>query len=136
MSIRTLALIAALIVPTVHVSHGQAPPQRASEASPTQVSAILVDVVVRDGSGNPVRGLEAADFEIYEDGVRQDLGSVTPVFRDAPGAALAGLESGPTVDSTAPAGLKSGPTVDATATTAAAGATASDTPARSMRRNG
>ena len=68
---------------------GQPPPppaQRAVEATPTQVSAILVDVVVRDGNGNPMPGLTAEDFEIYEDGVRQELGSVTPVFRDLPNA--------------------------------------------------
>jgi VWFA-related protein len=55
--------------------------QRAVEETPTQVSAILVDVVVRDRSGNPVRGLTADDFELYEDGVRQEIGSMTPIFR-------------------------------------------------------
>ena len=58
---------------------GQAPP--ASQNS--DVTAILVDVVVRDRSGEPVADLRAEDFEIYEDGVRQDIGSMTPVFRRA-----------------------------------------------------
>jgi VWFA-related protein len=58
--------------------------QRAVEETPTQVSAILVDVVVRDRNGNPVRDLKAEDFEIYEDGVRQEIGSMTPIFRKGP----------------------------------------------------
>ncbi len=39
------------------------------------------DVVVRDKSGRPVKDLQASDFDIYEDGVRQELTSfrlVTP----------------------------------------------------------
>ena len=51
-------------------------------------TAILVDVVVRDKNGEPVPGLTPEDFEIIEDGVRQELGSFTPIFRDAPGAAV------------------------------------------------
>jgi VWFA-related protein len=58
---------------------------RATAPEPTQVSAILVDVVVRDRQGNPVAGLTAEDFEITEDGVVQTLGSLTPVFKSAPG---------------------------------------------------
>ena len=63
----------------------QAPaPARATASEPTQVSAILVDVVVRDRQGKPVAGLTAEDFEITEDGVVQTLGSLTPVFKSAP----------------------------------------------------
>ncbi len=35
---------------------------------------------MRDHKGDPVRDLTQADFEIYEDGARQDLGSFTPIF--------------------------------------------------------
>jgi VWFA-related protein len=89
---RVFALVT-LTVLTAAVTGGaqapqQPPAQRATGEEKTSVSAILVDVIVRDKKGEPVRGLTAADFEISEDGVRQELGSFTPVFRDpAPPAA-------------------------------------------------
>src|SRR5574341_316803 len=36
-------------------------------------SAIVVDVIVRDKSGRPVVDLQREDFEILEDGVKQDI---------------------------------------------------------------
>lgn len=44
-------------------------------------TAILVDVVVRDRKNLPVTDLSAADFELYEDGVRQTVGTFTRVSR-------------------------------------------------------
>jgi VWFA-related protein len=44
-------------------------------------TAVLVDVVVRDGKGHPVTDLTAADFELQEDGVAQAIGSFTRVSR-------------------------------------------------------
>jgi VWFA-related protein len=44
---------------------------------------VALDVVVRDKKGRPVRDLAAADFEIYEDGVRQQLDSFRLVLREA-----------------------------------------------------
>jgi VWFA-related protein len=38
-------------------------------------AAVTLDVVVRDKKGNAVRGLQASDFEVYEDGVRQQVES-------------------------------------------------------------
>ena len=61
----------------------QTTPQRAGSVS-EGVRAVLVDVVVRDKRGLPVRDLVAADFEVLEDGVPQKLGSFTPVFENAP----------------------------------------------------
>src|SRR5688572_14836411 len=61
-----------------HTSQG--PPPKAQPYSAT-TSAILVDVVVRDRRGRPVLDLEAADFEIFEDAVRQTLGSFSVVQR-------------------------------------------------------
>ena len=43
---------------------------------------MLVDVVVRDKRGQPVRDLTQADFEVLEDGVPQTIGSFTPVRAD------------------------------------------------------
>src|SRR5262249_62004879 len=36
---------------------------------------VTLDVVVRDKKGRPVKDLTASDFEIYEDGVRQQVES-------------------------------------------------------------
>ena len=41
---------------------------------------MLVDVVVRDRKGQPVRDLTQADFEVIEDSVPQKVGSFTTVF--------------------------------------------------------
>jgi VWFA-related protein len=38
-------------------------------------SEVLLDIVVRDKHGKPVRNLKSGDVEIYEDGVRQDVRS-------------------------------------------------------------
>jgi len=55
------------------------PPQRAGAVNES-VRAILVDVVVRDKKGLPVRDLTQSDFEVVEDNVPQKVGSFTPVF--------------------------------------------------------
>lgn len=75
------------------------PAQRVKEAETTGVTAIVIDAVVRDKNGDPVTDLTAADFELFEDGVRQDIGSFTPV-REAPApdrapAAPAGVAATP-----------------------------------------
>lgn len=75
------ALVAVLLV-TGSIA-GQAGQQPAAPSSSQRiasgVSAIVVDVVVRDGKGNPVTDLRAEDFELLEDGVRQEIGDVTLV---------------------------------------------------------
>jgi VWFA-related protein len=67
-----LALTAA--VPTAQT---QAPPARAKESVQAEATAVLVDVVVRDKRGQPVTDLTAGDFELSEDGVLQEIGSLT-----------------------------------------------------------
>jgi VWFA-related protein len=47
-----------------------------------EVRVVNIDVVVRDRSGNPVRGLTKDDFELYEDGVRQTISNLYEVRRD------------------------------------------------------
>ena len=54
----------------------QTPPAPAPPAPPvfrSSVNLVLVDVVVRDRSGAVVKGLTADDFELLEDGVRQQI---------------------------------------------------------------
>src|SRR5947208_8378423 len=57
----------------------QTPPPR-TPGFRSGINLVLVDVVVRDRSGAIVRGLRAEDFELTEDGVRQQI--LTFAFED------------------------------------------------------
>ena len=78
---RRLLASSVLVAALGFTGTAQQPPARSDAAEPTTVSAILVDVVVRDRRGEPVAGLTAEDFEITEDGVPQTIGSLTPIFK-------------------------------------------------------
>ncbi len=56
-------------------------PQPRSESYSAGATAVLVDVVVRDKHDRPVLDLTASDFEIFEDAVRQTIGSFSVVER-------------------------------------------------------
>src|SRR5262245_25437557 len=43
------------------------------------VPLVSVDITVRDAAGKPVNDLVSEDFEVYEDGVRQDIRNFSPV---------------------------------------------------------
>jgi VWFA-related protein len=73
----TLALGVAIAVP---VTNAQQTPQRSQGVIREGVRAVLVDIVVRDRRGQPVRDLAQADFEILEDGTPQTIGSFTRVL--------------------------------------------------------
>src|SRR5262245_235185 len=82
-------VVIALVLAAGSVSQVASSPLAATQGSQSPsatgaTTAILVDVVVRDKNGEPVADLKPEDFEIIEDGVRQELGSFTPIFRDAP----------------------------------------------------
>ena len=53
--------------------------QRPVEQTPDKVviskNEVPFDVVVRDKKGRPVKDLTAAEFEVYEDGVKQEITS-------------------------------------------------------------
>src|SRR5947207_14289252 len=60
----------------------QAPPKPASQDKPTfkvQVDLVTNDIIVRDEKGNFIPDLKKDEFEIYEDGVKQDISSMTVV---------------------------------------------------------
>jgi VWFA-related protein len=91
-------------------------PARIDRADATDVTAIVVDVVVRDRRGNPVTNLTAADFELTEDGVRQEIGSFTPVLSAAPDAVVAPTNAaGSGASVAAPAAPAPAPTAQAPA---------------------
>jgi len=52
----------------------------------TSSAAVVVDVVARDHDQRPVTGLRAADFELFEDGVRQTITAFDEVGGAAPNA--------------------------------------------------
>jgi VWFA-related protein len=67
----TVALAALLLPPAVRLSAQQTP----TPAFRSNVSVVVVDVVVRDRSGAVVRGLTAGDFEVREDNRPQEIRS-------------------------------------------------------------
>src|SRR5262247_3001077 len=58
-------------------------PQSPSPSTPdrptfsTQIDLVTTDAIVRDEKGNFVADLTKDEFEIYEDGVKQDIASMT-----------------------------------------------------------
>jgi VWFA-related protein len=50
-----------------------APTTPAVQIIGVEASRVLLDVIVRDGKDNPIRDLTGADFEVYEDGVKQNV---------------------------------------------------------------
>jgi VWFA-related protein len=93
----------------------QQTPQRASGTLNEGVRAVLVDVVVRDKHGLPVRDLSESDFEVSEDGVPQKIGSFTPVFDGTPAPATPALAAPAAAGAAvgAPAPVKAAPSVTA-----------------------
>src|SRR3984893_5106873 len=71
------------------------PPATGQSQTPTfrvQIDAVTMDVIVKDEGGRFVGDLTKDEFEIYEDGVRQDVASLTVV---AGGRATNVLEAPP-----------------------------------------
>lgn len=110
MAFPRLAAVAFLILAVAPAGSGQTP-TRVDESYQSATTAILVDVVVRDRQGRPVRDLTADDFEIYEDRVPQVIGSFSVVERsDGIGITVRRRSPGTTtvVDSSSGAGAISG----------------------------
>jgi VWFA-related protein len=74
--------LAAFLFGAVALTSAQAPvapqqppttPQRSSQVIRRSVDLVTTDVIVRDSKGSFVPDLNKNDFEVYEDGVRQDV---------------------------------------------------------------
>ena len=78
--LRILVIVAAVALANPAGRAQQPAPQRTTETAKSGVTAVLVDVIVRDRRGQPVRDLELSEFQVFEDGVPQNIGSFTRVF--------------------------------------------------------
>src|SRR5262245_56037377 len=79
-------------------------PTPAQQQTPTfRVSSnlVLVDCIVRDKKGNPVRDLRRSDFTVYEDGVPQEI--VTFALEEIPGSAPETAAAAPAAPAPTPA---------------------------------
>jgi len=62
-------------------AQSQSKPDQDVDKIVTGTTEVALDIVVRDKNGRPVRNLQASDFDIYEDGVRQGIQSFRLVER-------------------------------------------------------
>jgi VWFA-related protein len=97
---RGVVAAVAIVAAAAAIASGQQPPpaQRAQGTVQAGVSAVLVDVVVRDKRGDVVRDLKQSEVQITEDGVAQTIASFAPILDGVPVASgAASIEAGPTV---------------------------------------
>jgi VWFA-related protein len=116
-AIRKIVAILAAVALLAHVAplFPQEPEKPNISQTPIRVSTelVLVNVVVRDKKGNPVRDLKKEDFTLYEDGKKQQVSTFD--FEDVDQLEMT---AGPTVSGAAPGTLlhsskKAPPTLDA-----------------------
>src|SRR5438094_8351374 len=77
-----VALTAGLSAQTPGQAPAQTPNSATTQEKPTfkvQVDLVTNDIIVRDEKGNFIPDLKKEEFEIYEDGVKQDISSMTVV---------------------------------------------------------
>jgi VWFA-related protein len=79
MAVLATALSAQTPAPAPSGQSGTAQPQTSNPTFRVQVDLVTTDVLVRDEKGNFIPDLKRDDFEIYEDGVPQDISSMTVV---------------------------------------------------------
>lgn len=98
-----ILLVVTLLLPFHRLALAQTPPaqdpQGDEEVVRVESQEVNLDVVVKDKRGRPVKDLKATDFEVYEDGVRQQVQSFRFVTREtapAAGPAPVGKNDGAT----------------------------------------
>src|SRR5438128_5703479 len=107
-----------LVASTALVGQQSVSPPQPTPRFRSGVNLVLVDVVVRDRSGAVVRGLTADDFELVEDGARQQIR--TFAFEDI-GTNAAAIENAAALVPTTSATSVVTPGVPAAARSTAAG---------------
>lgn len=103
--IASLLSVAILIAPFSSNSIAQVatptPPQdQQDERVVVTSNEVILDAVIKDKKGRPVTDLADSDFEIYEDGVRQQIKSMRLVKRETGASAAAQAEPGVTTTQT------------------------------------
>src|SRR5215204_6118102 len=84
-----LACVVGAAVP--NGTQAQRPAERQTpESVVVSTDEVLLDVVVRDKRGRLVNDLAASDFDVYEDGVRQEVNSFRLVTPAGAAASAAG----------------------------------------------
>src|SRR5438874_12457301 len=79
----SLLLVIILSFSSFDLVYGQTPtPQDQVDVVKVRANEVRLDVVVKDKKGRPVKDLASSDFEIYEDGVRQQVQSFRFVTRE------------------------------------------------------
>jgi VWFA-related protein len=114
--------VAAILLVCALLSAGSLPALASRQQQPDQklsigIAEVTVDVVIRDKQGRPVKGLTASDFEVYEEGVLQQITSSRSVTVEPQAAAAmtTTTSGGPTSRITNPTGSMDAPRVTAVA---------------------
>jgi VWFA-related protein len=102
-AVRLAVYVALFGSPAGEVAWGQEPPpELRRDVFRVDTEVVLLDVVVRDRKGRSVRDLRADEIEVYEDGVRQQVGSFRFLDSRAIGEALEDAQAAPPVGAFAP----------------------------------
>ena len=101
-------------VPAPAVTPATRPAQEQATILPVTAAEVGVDFVVRDKKGRIVRDLKPSDIEVYEDGVRQEIGLFRLVSTAPADAPPEGAPEGapPVAGASAPAGAPPAPDVE------------------------
>ena len=91
-AMRTRVVVLLLVVVRAGVLPAREPVQPPQFRGAT--TAVVIDVVVRDRGGRPVTDLTKADFELTDEGVRQEIADLALVMPPRADAAAAGAPSG------------------------------------------
>jgi VWFA-related protein len=76
-----LIFVLVMSLPMSTGAQSQSKPDQDVDKIVTGTTEVALDIVVRDKNGRPVRDLQASDFNVYEDGVRQGIESFRLVER-------------------------------------------------------
>ncbi len=101
--LRTCGVLSLVVAAAAQTTPSPAPSPAPGTTIRTSTSEVLLDLVVRDKHGKPVKNLKPGDIEIYEDGARQEIksfrysGTTTAVTekKAAPAASQAPIQAMP-----------------------------------------
>src|SRR5262245_6840784 len=102
-------LTAALLAPAP--AQDQSKPARQDDKVAVGTVEVLLDVVVKDKKGRAVTDLAAADFEVFEDGVKQPVESFKLVTRNPAGEARGVSSTSPAANSNSSSPAPTAPAV-------------------------